>query len=146
MESHLSHKLWQYLRTCFAEDFNHLKSEFYISDICKCNDDIKGKPHKNAKLWVPCLSKYLLKEIEFINPKLIILLGGSPFESLKKAKNEIEIDSTIASFRIKFLHTLKITEDQLTTEENKIYVAIKKYGYSIIPLKKKEDKEIDGLL
>ena len=133
MESHLSHKLWQYLRICLANDFNDLKSEFYISDICKCNDDTKEKPNKNERLWIPCQSKYLLKEIELINPKLIIFLGGSPFESLKKAKREIEIDFTIANFRNKFLHTLKKTKDQLTTEENKIYEkfipkTIPKYG------------------
>jgi len=133
MESSLSHKLWQYLRTCLTENFDDLKSEFYISDISKCNDDTKEKPYKNKRLWIPCQSKYLLKEIELINPKLIIFLGGSPFESLKKAKKEIEIDSTIVNFRNKFLHTLKKTKDQLTNEENKIYEkvipkTIPKYG------------------
>ena len=83
-------KLWEYLNLLFSGKLNDIKSKIYITDLCKCNDDIKKeftkdnkiryKLDKNEEMWKKCLTECLIKEIELINPSLIIFQGGKSYK------------------------------------------------------------------
>lgn len=79
-------KLWEYLNHLFSGKLEAIKPMIYITDLCKCNDDIKTKnkkERKNKKIWKICGDNYLIKEIELIKPKLIIFQGWSSYKYLK---------------------------------------------------------------
>jgi len=87
-------KLWEYLNDLFSGKLNKIKPKIYITDLCKCNDDIKSKikkEQKNTKIWEICCKNYLIKEIELINPKLIIFQGWSSYKYLKKYLKDKDI-------------------------------------------------------
>lgn len=93
--------LWIYLNHLFLNKLEILKPKIYITDLCKCNDDVESdnkKEEKNQCMWRVCRDKYLIKEIKLINPKLIIFQGGSSYtfvmrylksEGLIKSKRSI---------------------------------------------------------
>ena len=73
-------------KTEFSKKLDDIKPKIYITDLCKCNDDIKSKikkEQKNTKIWKICCKNYLIKEIELINPKLIIFQGWNSYLYLK---------------------------------------------------------------
>ncbi|GAG79962.1 unnamed protein product, partial [marine sediment metagenome] len=79
-------KLWLYLNYLFLNKLGQLKPKIYITDLCKCNDDIKKinekgkkKPDKNKILWKKCLTECLNEEIRLINPSLIIFQGWNSY-------------------------------------------------------------------
>ena len=83
--------MWKYIDQLFSGKLDDIKDQIYITDLCKCNDDIKSKikkERKNEKIWEICRDNYLIKEIELINPKLIIFQGWSPYKSIKGYFNE----------------------------------------------------------
>ena len=75
-------RLWEYLNLLFLKKLDVIKPKIYITDLCKCNDDVvkDGKKVKNQGMWAECLSKRLIEEIKLINPKLIIFQGGSSYD------------------------------------------------------------------
>ena len=83
-------KLWEYLNLLFLKKLDIIKPKIYITDLCKCNDDIKKEfikdnkiryeLDKNEEMWEECLTECLIKEIELINPSLIIFQGGKSFK------------------------------------------------------------------
>lgn len=89
-------KLWEYLNLLFSGKLDNIKPKIYLTDLCKCNDNIKTKvkkEQKNTTIWKICCKNYLIKEIELINPKLIIFQGWSSYlylkDYLKKEKDII---------------------------------------------------------
>lgn len=71
-------QLWEYLNRLFSEKLDVLKPKIYITDLCKCDAE------KNECIWEACRDKYLIKEIELINPNLIIFQGGDSYASVKR--------------------------------------------------------------
>ena len=77
--------MWKYINLLFLEKLDGVKPNIYITDMCKCNDDIKSKKErKNEEIWKICRNKYLLEEIRLINPSLIIFQGWSPYKKIKE--------------------------------------------------------------
>ncbi len=78
-------RLWEYLNLLFLKKLDIIKPKIYITDLCKCNDDIvrDGNLNKNQSMWTKCLTECLIKEIELINPSLIIFQGGSPYKEVR---------------------------------------------------------------
>jgi len=70
-------KLWKYLNLLFLNKLSVIKPKVYITDLCKCNDETKDK-----EMWTRCLSICLIKEIELINPNLIIFQGWNSYKYL----------------------------------------------------------------
>lgn len=76
-------RFWEYLNDLFSNKLDTIKSKIYITDLCKCNDDIKSKvkkERKNQLIWQKCRDSYLIKEIELINPTLIIFQGWESYK------------------------------------------------------------------
>lgn len=74
--------MWKYLNRLFSRKLDNIKDQIYITDLCKCNDDIKSKikkDRKNEEIWKECRDNYLIEEIRLINPKLIIFQGGDSY-------------------------------------------------------------------
>ncbi len=93
-------RLWEYLNLLFLKKLDVIKPKIYITDLCKCNDDIvkDGNLNKNQSMWTKCLSECLIEEIKLINPSLIIFQGWSSYlnvmdyleeQGLIKSKREI---------------------------------------------------------
>lgn len=74
-------KFWEYFSFFFSDKFEKLKENVYITDLVKCNE-------KDNKVWVnfqsECFDNFLKEEIKLINPRLIIFLGASSYEHVKK--------------------------------------------------------------
>lgn len=81
VKSKFKHNLWKTLLLFFSKFWDVKKTEIYITDVCKCNDDFSSS--KNTDLWFPCMKKYLINEICLIRPKLIIFLGSTGYDYLK---------------------------------------------------------------
>lgn len=83
-------KLWEYLNLLFLKRLDIIKSKIYITDLCKCNDDIEkdGNLNKNQRMWTKCFSKCLIKEINLINPSLIIFQGWDSYKYVMKYLEE----------------------------------------------------------
>jgi len=86
--------LLPYLKALFLDEYDKLLKDLYITDVCKCLYDYEGE-NKGRQFGVRdyCFQKCGNKEIEMINPELIIFQGGA-FESFKritKKSKEIEI-------------------------------------------------------
>jgi len=79
-------RLWEYINQLFCGKLSAIKPKIYITDLCKCNDDVvvNKKTKKNQQMWRNCLSKYLIEEIILINPSLIIFQGGSSSKYVTK--------------------------------------------------------------
>lgn len=76
-------RFWEYLNDLFSNKLDTIKHKIYITDLCKCNDDIKSKvkkERKNQLIWQECRDSYLIKEIELINPTLIIFQGWESYK------------------------------------------------------------------
>ncbi|HEX8098034.1 MAG TPA: uracil-DNA glycosylase [Pyrinomonadaceae bacterium] len=50
------------------------RADFFITNTCKCRPPKNRTPKKNEV--DTCTSNYLFEQMELINPKLIVLLGG----------------------------------------------------------------------
>lgn len=75
-------KLWVYLNQLFCnQQFNLEKflKRVYITDISKCNAEREKKNKNYRKIWNRCSSNYLLKEIKYINPKVLLFQGNIAF-------------------------------------------------------------------
>jgi hypothetical protein len=70
-------KLWIQLKAMFDEELDLVLKNVYVTDICKCNAKKKGN------IWDNCSSNFLLKEIELINPKIVIFQGNTAYEYTK---------------------------------------------------------------
>ncbi len=69
------------------------RSEIYITNIVKCRPEGNRKPKKPE--YTTCISLYLDKQIEIIDPDIIGLLGNSPSYSLIGMKNIKKIHGQI---------------------------------------------------
>lgn len=67
--------MWKYLNRLFSGKLDGIKDQIYITDLCKCNDKTKDNV-----MWKNCFSAFLIKEIELINPNLIIFQGWAPYK------------------------------------------------------------------
>lgn len=79
--------MWKYINLLFSRKLDDIKDQIYITDLCKCNDDIKSKikkERKNEKIWKLCRNNYLLEEIKLINPSLIIFQSWNPYKKIKE--------------------------------------------------------------
>ena len=65
-----SRRFWNAMIFLFDDDHEYINNNIYLTDLAYCNCSSKDK--KTLRF---CSKKHLLKEIEFINPKLIILNG-----------------------------------------------------------------------
>lgn len=63
-----------------------LQDDFYIANTLKCRPPENRKPTKEEKL---ACEKFLLKQIEIVNPKIIVLVGATALESFIKTKTTI---------------------------------------------------------
>jgi len=61
------------------------RSDFFITNIVKCRPPSNRTPKTNE--IETCTSLYLNKQIELINPKLVLLLGGVAVKKMLGAKN-----------------------------------------------------------
>jgi len=76
--------LFPYLKALLLEEYDKLLKELYITDVCKCFYDYEGENKgRQSDVWNYCFQKCGIKEIEIINPELIIFQGGA-FESFKR--------------------------------------------------------------
>ena len=66
--------LWVYLNLLFSGKLDDIKHKIYITDLCKCYD------HTKKDMWKKCLTECLIKEIELINPTLIVFQGWSSYK------------------------------------------------------------------
>lgn len=67
----------------FLYDCNYSQEDFYIANTIKCRPPENRKPTKEEKL--ACKS-FLDKQIELINPKVIVLVGSTALESFIEDK------------------------------------------------------------
>lgn len=67
----------------FLEETGFKEKDFYIANTIKCRPPENRKPTKEEKL---ACEKYLLKQIEIVNPKIVVLLGATALESFIKTK------------------------------------------------------------
>jgi uracil-DNA glycosylase family 4 len=61
------------------------RSEFFITSTCKCRPPKNRTPKRNEV--ETCTANYLFEQIELINPKLIMLLGGVAAQKLLGVKS-----------------------------------------------------------
>jgi uracil-DNA glycosylase len=62
-------------------------NEFYFSNIIKCKTTLKKEP---TPCEISSCKPYLNQQIELVNPKLIVVLGESCYQSLTNDKTSIE--------------------------------------------------------
>ena len=83
----------------FMEEVGFCDGDFYIANTLKCRPPENRKPTKEEKL---ACEKFLNKQIELVNPKVIVLVGSTALESfifdkkltITKARGQIfEIDN-----------------------------------------------------
>lgn len=67
----------------YLEEVGYLKENFYIANTLKCRPPENRKPTKEEKL---ACEKFLLKQIEIVNPKIVVLVGATALESFIKTK------------------------------------------------------------
>lgn len=77
----LHNNLWQLLNCILPISSEVLKRKVYVTDLVKCNA-------KGNDIWKhftkKCFESFLIHEISIINPKLIIFLGNTGYDYLKK--------------------------------------------------------------
>lgn len=61
------------------------RSDFFITNIVKCRPPINRVP-KSMEI-LTCTSSYLFKQIELVDPKMIILLGGTAVKRMLGLKS-----------------------------------------------------------
>ena len=87
------------LLTNILEEGGVKREEVYITNVCKFRPPNNRKPNKKEiEFWKP----YLLKEIEIIKPKIIILLGSTAIETL------------LGKLKVTQVHGKKIKKDEIT--------------------------------
>ncbi len=74
-------KLWEHLKTIFSDRLDLVKRNIYVTDIAKCNS--KTENENKTLVWDRCSKNFLLREIELINPKVIIFQGKNAYEYAK---------------------------------------------------------------
>lgn len=74
------------LLTKIIESVNFTREEVYIANIVKCRPPNNKTPI--AEEWKECLP-YLIKQIEIIKPKILLLLGAVPFKALLGEQHQI---------------------------------------------------------
>lgn len=67
-------QFWTKLNLLFKGSSDIWLNKLYITDIAKCNAD------KNPLICVPCGMKFLMRELEFIKPKIILIQGRTAQE------------------------------------------------------------------
>jgi uracil-DNA glycosylase family 4 len=89
-------KLWVHLEAIFDGNLDLVLKNVYVTDISKCNVKTKQKKHKK-NLWDKCSKNFLLREMELINPKVVIFQGRTAYEYTKS------------------IHSLKMKEEDITS-------------------------------
>ncbi len=74
------------LLTKIIESVNFTRDEVYIANIVKCRPPNNKTPIEEE--WKECLP-YLIKQIEIIKPKILLLLGAVPFKALIGGQHQI---------------------------------------------------------
>ncbi|MEN6296300.1 MAG: uracil-DNA glycosylase [Chloroherpetonaceae bacterium] len=74
------------LLTRIIESVKFSREEVYIANIVKCRPPNNRTPVEDE--WKECLP-YLIKQIELIKPKFIMLLGAVPFKALLGSDHQI---------------------------------------------------------
>jgi len=74
------------LLTKIIESVNFTRDEVYIANIVKCRPPNNKTPIEEE--WKECLP-YLIKQIEIIKPKILLLLGAVPFKALLGEQHQI---------------------------------------------------------
>jgi uracil-DNA glycosylase family 4 len=69
---------------------NVSRDSIYCTDIIKCNNKLDEQSYNE------CIQSYLIKEIDFVNPKIIICNGLSTLKACIKSKvlNDLPLDVT----------------------------------------------------
>ncbi len=114
-------KLWEYLNLLFLKKLDDIKPKIYITDLCKCNDDIKSKTKKERKnicIWKKCRNNYLIKEIELINPKLIIFQGWNSYKCYMSYLEE----NKIITLRKEILENIEEYYPQASYSKTSLYL------------------------
>ena len=86
--------LFPYLKDLLMKEYDKLLKELYIIDVCKCLYDYEGENKgRQSEVWNYCFKKCGIKEIEIINPELIIFQGDAfeSFERITKKSKKIKI-------------------------------------------------------
>lgn len=79
----------------FIINYDKQKRQPYFTDTIKCGLEKTREKEKLTLRNKNCTQKFLLKEIEIIQPKLIICLGSHSFETLNRYKDEGKISNEI---------------------------------------------------
>jgi len=87
-EQAANNQLWRILYELFnQENFEFVKQNIFIVDVCRCifmfKEDGKKIKVDTNRIISKCAKKYLLQQIELINPKVIIIQGGEPCNQIK---------------------------------------------------------------
>lgn len=103
MKQDVMNNLWQYLYDIFFEKNNIMFDRFlnsvYITDLVKCNLG-KTAEIKSNTIWKNCIDnckENFFKEIKLINPKLILIIADSTFETFKSLLQDKKIKITLYS-------------------------------------------------
>lgn len=151
-------KFWQYFKELFGEKLDFVRENIYITDICKC---FESKRINKENVIRQCTNKYLGKEIELINPKLIIGQGNIPFEEIFRyfelsRDNEIQLPNSVKIsqnfpklfkkkvnksnqeiYFAKIYHTSKNNDAKWKNNIDKFKVFFQNYIYQILEFKRK---------
>lgn len=77
--------------TSYLEELNiDREKDLYITNVVKCRPTPKENPNKNKKPddnEIKSCIHFLKKEIEIVNPKLIVLCGGTSYKALTNKKS-----------------------------------------------------------
>jgi len=74
MKKEPRNKLWVWINELFDNRLELVKKNVYLTDTSKCH------AYKISRIWKKCSQRFLLQEIELINPKLIIFQGATAYK------------------------------------------------------------------
>lgn len=152
-KSSLFNDLWKYLSEIFSDFFQIVKKNTYITDLVMCNNRSNEGIKGNA-IWRSCIKNCvnnLLREIEYIRPRVILFQGNNSYHRLKRfIKKNIKEESVTEFysdkneyFFSKFPKFGKITFNDLEIVFLKIYH--QKYVNSYMPNRNAERQKYKEL-
>jgi len=92
-------KCGKFLDRCLIEPAGLRRDELYITNVvkCMCRDGNKNRKPKREEVW--SCEDWLVKEIQLINPKIIITLGDTAFKWFtEQIKPKMKLSESIGKY------------------------------------------------